>query len=124
MGNNQFLINFYRSHFGSRYKLGGCGHASLFLPVRVLQLSCFFLSIPQGHCVPVFLGFLPSLMLCSSSSACGSWPYSRGAQPVSLATFYTSFENLENRPPPSPPLLPLTLEPLGHRLIRHEILAK
>ena len=93
MGRIQLLIVFYRRHFGSRFNFGWCGLASLFLPVRVLQLSCFLLSIPQGDCVPVFLGFLPSLILCSSSSACGSWPYSRGAQPVSLATFYTSFEN-------------------------------
>ena len=29
----------YRSHFGSRYKLGCCGHAGLFIPSKIAALA-------------------------------------------------------------------------------------
>ena len=36
--------NLYRSHFGSRYKLGCCGHAGLMIMMRVFDSPCL-------HCI-------------------------------------------------------------------------
>ena len=91
--NTPFYINFTVAILAQGTHWADAVTQACFCRFESSSFHASFCQIPQGDGVPVFLGFLPSLMLCSSSSACGSWPYSRGARPVSLATFYTSFEN-------------------------------
>ena len=73
-------ISEHHSHFGSRYKLGCCGHASLILQVRFPPLPFIgFSPNPSGTsgqvCGPMFLGFLPSFILPSGACGLVSWPY-------------------------------------------------
>ena len=72
------MINVYRSHFGSRYTLGCCGHASLLLQARVLLPACWLLAKPTGNAVslrvlPTLLVQAVSLMETGLSVHCVFW---------------------------------------------------
>ena len=82
---NSILISWHRSHFGSRYTLGCCGHASLFL--RRFDSRCFHSSSAAGQAVrSYFWAFCRAPLLAAATVAAQSGPAFSTACPVLNAT--------------------------------------
>ena len=82
---HSILISRHRSHFGSRYTLGCCGHASLFL--RRFDSRCFHSSSTAGQAVrSYFWAFCRAPLLAAATVAAQSGPAFSTACPVLNAT--------------------------------------
>ena len=82
---NSILISWHRSHFGSRYTLGCCGHASLFCAGSIP--AAFTLLQQQGKLCAVTSGlFCRAPLLAAATVAAQSGPAFSTACPVLNAT--------------------------------------